>query len=136
MFLNSKLHQDIWISSLVSIATICAIMAIGAKLILSGIVPWDMKMVLTCCSLFFGTVPGGYIASGKKKELNQCLFTGLVVYGVIWITALASGQPIHFGTTALTETICIFAGSMIGGMLHPTLKTHKPKPRKRQKKRT
>ena len=130
MFSKLSFHRSIWIGAVLSIAFICIALATGAGLIVSGVVRPGVEVIVICAAIFLGTIPGGMLSAGKKRQLSSSFLSALIVYAMMWGVGLASGRSIALDSTGITVTICLFAGSMVGGMLHPNLKNSKHKAQK------
>ena len=130
MFSKLSFHRGMWIGAVLSIALICFTLAAGAGLIASGVVGPGVEVIVICAAIFLGTIPGGMLSAGKKRQLRSSFISALIVYVVMWGVGLASGRPIALDSTGITVTICLFAGSMVGGVLHPNPKNSKRKAQK------
>lgn len=130
MFSRLTFHKNVWIGAAVSVAGIAVMTAVGAWVVLSGAVLPDKEIIIICAAAFFGGTAGGMIAAGKDRELWQSTLSMLIVFAVMWLIALLSERTIRFDTTTITESICLFAGGIAGGIGKPNTKKHKRKARK------
>lgn len=130
MFSKLSFHRSMLIGAVLSIAFICIALAVGAGLIASGVIGPGVEVIVICAAIFLGTIPGGMLSAGKKRQLSSSFINALIVYVVMWGVALASGRPIRLDTTGITVTLCLFAGSMVGGMVRPNPKNRKHKAKK------
>ena len=103
----------------VGIVSAAALLAIAALLMENGTIAERTAGGAVCVSAFLGTFLGCLEAAGKTHRLARSLLCALGIYLVLWLTALASAQPICFGTQGATVSVCVLCGGLAAGLMLP-----------------
>ena len=113
MALGKLLGKRTWLGFGVAAALLLFGIMLGALLIVKGTLPPTMMAgwVYGACAL--AALLGGCTAGKGSGEPLLPVMVALLLYGVMWIVALASSEPITFSEKGLWITGCVWGGGLM-----------------------
>ena len=88
---------------------------LGALLIVKGVLPPSMQPVWVYASCALAAFTGSLVS--RKGNSGSALATTLLLYGLLWIVALASSSPLDFGAHGLWITGAVLCGGLLAGII-------------------
>ena len=116
MSLSTVLGKGTWIGLASSVIMLLVCIMLGALLIVKGVLPPSMQSVWVYASCALSAFTGSMVSRKGKGNGDSALATTLLLYGLLWIMALASSKPLTFGTHGLWITGAVLGGGLLAGI--------------------
>ena len=117
MSLSTVLEKGTWIGLASSVIMLLVCIMLGALLIVKGVLPPSMQSVWVYASCALAAFTGSMVSRKGKGNGGSALATTLLLYGLLWIMALASSKPLTFGTHGLWITAAVLGGGLLAGII-------------------
>lgn len=117
MSLSTVLGKGTWIGLASSVIMLLVCIVLGALLIVKGVLPPSMQSVCVYASCALAAFTGSMVSRKGKGNGGSALATTLLLYGLLWIMALASSKPLTFGTHGLWITGAVLGGGLLAGII-------------------
>lgn len=121
-FWNGSFLRTVLQCLAIACAALLALSALGAGLVLSGVI--DQKQIPTaaCCVSFAAVFPGSFLAA--KNAAGKRLPAALAVAGCCFVVCLLARLTVFGNTDAriLPAVICMLAAALLAGILGGTRK--------------
>ena len=117
MTLGKLLGKRTWLGLGTAAALLLLGVMLGALLIVKGTLPSAMMTgwVCGCCGL--AALLGGCAAGKGSGEPLLPLIVALLLYGLLWVAALATSEPITFAANGWWITGCVWGGGLLACVL-------------------
>ena len=113
MALGKLLGKQTWLGLGAAVGLLLLSVMLGALLIVKGMLPASAATMWCCGCCVLSAMTGGCAAGKGRGEPLLALMTTLLLYGVMWIVALASSEPITFSEKGLWITGCVWGGGLM-----------------------
>ena len=117
MSLSTVLGKRTWIGLASSVIMLLVCIMLGALLIVKGMMPPSMQSVWVYASCALAAFTGSMVSRKGKGNGGSAPATTLLLYGLLWIVALASSRPLTFGTHGLWITGAVLSGGLLAGII-------------------
>lgn len=117
MELGKLLCKRTWLGLGVAVALLLLGIMLGSLLIVKGTLPPTMMAgwVYGACAL--AALIGGCTAGKRSGEPLLPLMVALLLYGMLWIAALSTSDPIAFAIDGWWITGCVWGGGLLACVL-------------------
>lgn len=117
MALGKLLCKRTWLGLGVAVALLLLGIMLGSLLIVKGTFPPTMMTgwVYGACAL--AALIGGCTAGKRSGEPLLPLMVALLLYGMLWIAALSTSDPIAFAVDGWWITGCVWGGGLLACVL-------------------
>ncbi len=117
MALGKLLCKRTWLGLGVAVALLLLGIMLGSLLIVKGTLPSTMMAgwVYGACAL--AALIGGCTAGKRSGEPLLPLMVALLLYGMLWIAALSTSDPIAFAVDGWWITGCVWGGGLLACVL-------------------
>ena len=117
MSLSTVLGKQTWIGLATSVIMLLVCIMLGALLIVKGVLPPSMQPVWVYASCALAAFVGSLVSRKGKGTGGSALAATLLLYGLLWIVALASSKPLDFGAHGLWITGAVLGGGLLAGII-------------------
>ena len=118
MSLSTVLGKQTWIGLATSVIMLLVCIMLGALLIVKGVLSPSMQPVWVYASCALAAFVGSLVSrKGKGTTGGSALAATLLLYGLLWIVALASSKPLDFGAHGLWITGAVLGGGLLAGII-------------------
>ncbi len=117
MTLGKLLGKRTWLGLGIAVALLLLGIMLGALLIVKGTLPPTMMMAWVCGCCALAVLVGGCVAGKGSGEPLLPLMVALLLYGALWIAALATSEPINFAANGWWITGCVWGGGSLACVL-------------------
>lgn len=117
MSLGKVLGMRTWIGLASSVILLLLCIMLGALLIVKGVLPPTMQPMWVYASCALAAFTGGLVSRKGKEDRGTALVTTLLLYGLLWIVALASSKPLAFDAHGLWITGTVLGGGLLAGII-------------------
>lgn len=119
--MEKAFDKRILIGAAAALAAVIVFFALTAAFLSKGWLTLDSQVPAICLSYGIAALLGGMIAArGKGKRLQRCLLVCAMLYALIWIAALSSGQAVRFLPEGAWFTAALIGGSIVAALAAPT----------------
>lgn len=130
MSLEKLFGKGTWLGLAAEVALLLAWVAVGALLVTGGALPVTLREHWLLAGCLLSSLLGGMLAVRGGGERLCGLLPALLLYGLLWVTALASSAPLDFRACGWKITACVLGGGLLAAL--PRRKSRRRKRPKRQ----
>lgn len=116
MSLEKLFGKRTWLGLAAELAMLLAWVAVGAQLVTGGVLPVTLREPWLLAGCLLSSLLGGALAVRGGGERLCGLLPALLLYGLLWVAALASSAPLDFQARGLKLTACILGGGLLAAL--------------------
>lgn len=116
MSLEKLFGKRTWLGLAAELALLLAWVAVGALLVTGGVLPVTLRESWMLAGCLLSSLLGGALAVRGGGERLCGLLPALLLYGQLWVAALASSAPLDFQARGLKLTACILSGGLLAAL--------------------
>lgn len=116
MSLEKLFGKRTWLGLAAELALLLAWVAVGALLVTGGVLPVTLREPWMLAGCLLSSLLGGALAVRGGGERLCGLLPALLLYGLLWVAALASSAPLDFQARGLKLTACILGGGLLAAL--------------------
>ena len=116
MSFGRLLGKHAWIGLALAVAMLLLSVMVGGILAVRGVIPAEgmTPWVVAGCGL---AAAAGGCAAGKGRGSLCAVVVSLLLYGVMWIAALATSEPLNFSLHGVEISCAVMGGGLLSSLL-------------------